>query len=689
MVSADSPRVRPHYARPCLLVPVSLPAAPEESSAEESVHRAGRPRRGKRRSTTRQSALRGRFGRLSRRGRILLAGGGFLFLVVVIMLLLALPLLSARHHAKTAQAELTQAKAALTAKDFKTARENIKGARSDVRQARDDANGFGAGVWSGVPVLGGAVDDARHLIDALAQATKIAEIGVKIYPQVSGTKGKALVQGTTLNLKLLDRVAKQTDQIGPHLNAAIKDLDQVQGSTPVVGGSIARARDSALADITPVRDSYLQTRPLIKELPTILGAHGPRSYLLAMLNPAELRYSGGAALSWTAINFIDGNISFGGSIDVPDMLAHGTYVGWPKVPGNIFHLAKYQRVTSSTFSPYWQASGEELLRAFRTAYPQHFDGVLVVDLQAIANILQITGPIDVPGFPQVTSANLVHQLAGNYGSFKDIQAHHTLNKLLIPPFEAKFFGVGDLLSKVRSLTASGQQRHLALYFRDPKVEAEFAKAGLTGNLSSSPNDYLGAFTQNTNGSKTDYWQKRDVSSRVQLHQNGSATVHLAVSIDNASPAYTGPAPDPKSGYLTRWLGTALGVFLPTGAQVQSATLDGQAFVPKIRTPQVAGVYNRPFFARSMLIPRGATRVLDVTYRVPHAAVKSTGGMTYRLDVDPQGMVIPATLHVQVTWPDGYTAQSVPAGWSSASATSATYAGPLDTIQSYEIPLTAN
>ena len=49
--------------------------------------------------------------------------------------------------------------------------------------------------------------------------------------------------------------------------------------------------------------------------------------------------------------------------------------------------------------------------------------------------------------------------------------------------------------------------------------------------------------------------------------------------------------------------------------------------------------------------------------MPDAATQDeSGDLTYRLAVDPQGTVHPATLSVSVHIPDGYTAESVPPRW---------------------------
>lgn len=664
---------------------VSVRPASHESREDDPAERAESPRGGRRRLDTSRLTFR----RPGRRGWILLVLLAIV-LIVVVLALLALPLLSAHKEAKSAQAELTEAKAALSTQDFKTAKQHIKAARADVNAADGHANGFGSDVWSAVPVVGGAVHDARNLIDALSQTTQVAQIGAHVYPLAIG-RHASLVQGPQIDLGTLKKVLAGTSRIGPHLDRAITDLNKVSGSTPMVGGSVTSARDSALAQLTSVKTSYDTTLPLLKSLPAIVGAHGPRSYLLTMLNPSELRYSGGAALTMQVINFSDGHFVPGGVVSVDTLLLDGAYQHWKGVPGNTFHPTEKPRVTSSTFSPWWSVSGEELLRAFNQVFPdQRVDGVIALDLQALANLFSVTGPVDVgiPHVPPLTSTNLVKVLAGSYDKFTIYQRHH-LNQVLIGAFRQKFFETGDLKAKAQALLDSAPGRHFVTYFRDPRVEQRFAKLGLTGDLAATPNDYLGVFTQNTNGSKADYWQRRHVVSNVHLNRDGSADVHLKVTVHNGAPAYKGAQPDPRIGYYTRYLGTSLGLFLPTGAKVEEASVNRNPFTAKVRTPTVKKVYNRPYFAHQMLIDSKGTRVVRVTYHVPHAcASTSDGGLMYRLDVDPQDTVIPETLQVNVTWPTGYGPLTLPTGWTSTSAQKATYSSTGVTAGlDFEIPLT--
>jgi hypothetical protein len=628
--------------------------------------------------------------RRSRRHRRRLVVLGLLVVVVLggaALALLARPLLSAKHEAKAAQADLTSAKDALDHDDIAEARDHIRQARSHVEQAQDHAGGLGGDVWSLVPVAGGAVEDERHLINALDETTSVAELGVKIYPIVSG-RSAALVKGQRIDLDLLQDVADRTSAIGPHLDRAMSDLDQVSGSTPFVGTSVKAAKTTALDYLTPVKQTYDTNEPLLRSLPGLVGADRPRTYLLAMLNPAELRYSGGGTLSFTTMRFADGEATFGKSVNVDDILAQGVFQRWLPVEGNPFHSGKPLRVTAATFSPWWSVSGEELLRGYRQAFPgPPLSGMIGIDLQGLASLFRITGPIDMPPFGTISGDNLVQTLAGSYGDFDSVEQRHQLNAQLVPAFRQQFFEGGRMQEKVKSLAQSAKGRHFVVYFRDRAVERSFAKAGLTGDLSTTPYDYLGVFTQNLNGSKTDYWQHRDVTSTVRLRPDGSARADLKVTVTNGAPAYDLPVPDPGRGYTTRYLGARIALFLPRKSNVESTRVDGKSVDLPVHFPNVRTVKNRKFVQQPFLLDSGKSMTIEADYTYLHAAeVHDSRTMTYRLDIDPQDLVAPQVFHVAVIWPEGFApTRPLPTGWK-ATTSGARFDGPVTTRVAWAIPL---
>jgi uncharacterized protein DUF4012 len=605
----------------------------------------------------------------------------------VALALLARPLVSAKHESQAAQSDLEAAKDALSKQKVDLARRYVQQARVHVEHAQDDAGGVGGDVWSVVPVAGTAVDDERHLVDALDQTTSVAEIGVRIYPIASGSSVD-LIRGRRVDIPTLKDLAFRTSAIGPHLDQALSDLGLVKGSTPLVGGSIDRAKNTALSYLGPLQDSYQNNEPLLRSLPAILGADGTRTYLLAMLNPAELRYSGGAALSFTSIRFDHGVVSFSQTRNAEDLSGVGAIQRWPRVPGNTFHPRPAERVVNSTFSPWWSVSGEELLRGYQKAFPgQKFDGMVGIDLQGLAGLFKITGPIDMPPVGKVTSDNLVQVLAGSYGEFSSTEERHQLNAALVPAFREQFFNGGKMQEKVKSFVTSAKGRHFFTYFRNPTFQHRFGRVGLSGDLSPTPYDYVGVFSQNLNGSKTDYWQHRALTSTVHLRPDGSAQVNLHVAVSNDAPPYTGTTPDPRTGYGTRYLGTMVGVFMPRHSTLRAVRINGRPAHVKVHLPKVHSVRNRKYVQGQMMLNYQQTNTMDVTYRMNQASqVVDASHMIYNLTADPQGLVTPEVLHVKVTWPAGYRpSDQLPEGWK-ATGTGATYTGTLAEQGTWQIPL---
>ena len=101
---------------------------------------------------------------------------------------------------------------ALKAEDLDAAKVHVAAARAHVDEASTLVNGFGGDVWRWVPVGGGAIQDVRHLVGALDQATAIAEIGTEVYPELM--QSDSLVQNAQVDLDQLDGILTSLNQAG-------------------------------------------------------------------------------------------------------------------------------------------------------------------------------------------------------------------------------------------------------------------------------------------------------------------------------------------------------------------------------------------------------------------------------------------------------------------------------------------
>ena len=595
---------------------------------------------------------------------------GGLLLLLVVLVLLAIPFLKAPGHAQGAKADLEAAKTALAAGDLDTAQVSIDSARRHADQVQDAMQGIGGDVWSLVPILGEPVADVRHLGNALDHLTTSAEIAVETWPAVNGDQA-TLFGDRSVDVATLRSLVAAVTGVSENLDAAQLELAEVGDSALGVGTRLGEARDEAEAVVAPIASDARRAKPLADVLPDLFGLDGEKTYLLALLNPSEQRFSGGAPLTVAPLEVADGRLTVGEAEDTsdPELYRVGR---WPKVEGNPFHDGKL-RLSTATYAPDWSISGEELLRGWARKRDEELDGLIAVDVVALADLLRITGPVDVPIYGRVDAANFTQKLVGDYDAFPSNEERHDLNLALVPLFADRLFEPGQGLDKITSLRDSARGRHFAIWMRDPDVQAAVTDIGLSGELSDTDHDYLAVFNQNTNASKADYWQRRTVASEVALREDGSASVRLTISVHNDSPPYANQLYGDNRGgsSRTRWNGMTLGVFLPRGAEVTSATVAGRA-----QGTETFDYYGRPYKLLRLVLPPTETREAVLEYDVPAAAAApGDGTLTYRLDATPQGMVVPQALSVTVQWPKGYAVSELPEGWTRTGRGTASYENP--------------
>jgi hypothetical protein len=594
-----------------------------------------------------------------------------LVLLLVGLVLLAIPFLKAPTHAQAAKTDLEAAKTALGNGDVAGAEAAVESARRHADQVQGAVQGIGGDIWSLVPVVGEPVSDVRHLGNALDHLTTAAEVAVETWPAVSGDDA-TLFGDSSVDVATLQELVGAVDEASMHLDTAQLELREVHDSSFGIGTRLAEARDEASDVVGPLASSARRATGLTSVLPDLFGAEEDKTYLLALLNPSEQRFSGGAPLTLVPMEISGGRLTMGDARDTsdPDLFRVGR---WDKVEDNPFHDGKL-RLSTATFAPDWSVSGEELLRGWTRRTGQESDGLIAVDVVALADMLRITGPVEAPIYGTLDASNFTQKMVGDYDAFPEGSARHDLNLAIVPVFAERVLDPGNAIEKIESLRASAEGRHFAMWMRDPELQAAVADVGLAGVLSDTDHDYVAVFNQNTNISKSDFWQRRTVTSDVQLREDGSARVELTISVHNDSPPYGANQiyGDPRGGSSrTRWNGMTLGVFLPEGVDITSASA-GEGPVGT----ETFDYYGRPYKLLRMVLPPGETREATLVYDVPSAALApGDGNLTYRLDATPQGLVIPEALTVNVQWPKGYDVTDLPEGWTRVGRGKASYVDP--------------
>jgi hypothetical protein len=405
-----------------------------------------------------------------------------------------------------------------------------------------------------------------------------------------------------------------------------------------------------------VEDQARPVMALLDAVPGAAGADGSRTYLVAVMNPAETKAWGGSPLAVALVRFDRGAVSVlqRGQVGV-QRLSFGIRINF--LPGDPWHTPREpSSFTLSGLSPNFPTSAEELLRAYQVLTRIRPDGVIALDPVAMAGVLKVAGPVTTPGYGKVTYRNLVQGLlVDSYRRFPDSNLRHAYNEGLMDAVLSRLLGGGgDLVRQVRTLGEAARGRHLQLYFRDPALQRAAVAHGLGGELSPAPQDYLAVYTQNINASKVDVYQRRAVEQRVWLRADGSARVVRSIRLVNATPG--APTTD-RRGYLTNWAMHRFITYLPGRAAKVVVKADGTTV-----TWDPFNELNRQVVRFILPMRPGQARTVTVAYDLPGAAVRTATGLRYRLAADAQPIIQPTSFRLVVAPPKGFGAEP-PAGWS--------------------------
>lgn len=562
-------------------------------------------------------------------------------------------LVSAKHTGETAQQDLAAFRAAFESGDEARATALLHRARSQISDANDAIHRPQVRLATVVPGLGGAIDDLDTLLSGARAVTDVAGGLFDAYADLGGANSR-FVTGDQINLGILRDVTARVDASTGRLQDARAQLAAVHGGALEPG--VTQARDKALRQVDELSSRLTNVQTVLHMLPPAIGADGPRFYVIAVLNPAELRFSGGAPLAMATVGFDKGRFAIINKGATSAVTRGGAVTRWTPVKGDPWFAEDttgrvQSLLVNSTFDGSWPVAGEELLRAYQAQLGLRADGVIAIDPVALANVLNRTGPIDVPGYGKVTAQNLVQVvLQDSYQDFDKTAARHAANNDLMNAVLTRLLAPGHFVSKIQGLAAGAPGRHLQMYFRDPVLE-QFAQDQHVGGALPTTGNLVADFTQNTNGSKVDVYQTRSTQETVTLAPDGSAQVTRAFAVTNNAPPYAGPGRDPGTGYDTRIAGWFVGMYLPKAAEITAMTRNG-AEVPL----QVAHDAGLQVATQSAALRPGQTLTMTVSYRLPHAARQVGDRLVYDLSVIPQAVINPGNVTLRVDPPAGWNAR---------------------------------
>lgn len=497
---------------------------------------------------------------------------------------IGLRLVDARDHLVSARAELTRAKSALNDDRLTDVDASLARTRRDTGAARRDLDDPLVALAGHVPYLGRTVSVARTL------ATVTDEVARDVLP--GATEGVRLL--TSGSLRRADGsvdLARFVDSGGRLGSSAATShtLARRVRALPRGGvlGAVGDARGTLQTQLDELDRSLAGARDATVIAPRFLGADRPRTYFVLIQQTSESRGTGGLPGGFAVLRADRGRLTVLRKGTDSD-LVNGPIepVGLPAdVREQYGEIGAWELWQNVNLSPDLRTVQRYVTQRWKKQTGQVLDGVITLDAVSLADLLQGSGPLALPGGRSLQAAELPAFLAiGQYVGVDDqglAARKRGLVDIASQVLDRLTHGGGDthaLLTGMRSALSSG---HLRLSTDDAVIGPLLHDQHVDGGLPGKDTAFVYPVVFNAAGDKLDYFLDRTVRYQ-RLSCNGARRrTRVTVTLRTDPPALSALPPyvtiseggEVVENTLTDRLG--LSVYATAGSTLLKATLDGK------------------------------------------------------------------------------------------------------------------
>ena len=477
--------------------------------------------------------------------------------------------------------------------ELAAARETLTALRRQTRAARDATTGPGWWLGSRLPGLG------RNLTAAGEVAVAIDELARDGLPPM---------------VEFADELSPGA--LAPRAGRVeLAPLRRAAGPMAAVDRAVRRARDRVAAIpadslLPPLRSAVVELRRQLDQaardtgtaaraarlLPPMLGAAGPRTYLVLFQNPAEIRATGGMPGAFAVVRADRGAVRI-----IEQGTASADLRSYPRpvlpLPPELRdlytdRLGRYPADVNLT--PHFPTAAELAREMYRRQSGRTVDGVLATDPVALSYLLRATGPVPVagggrppggrplPGSAALSAGNAVRVLLSDVyaGDAPAAVQDEYFAAAATATFDALVAGGADPGTALAQLARAAGERRVLLWSAHPAEQRLLAGTVLAGTLPAADGQRptVGVFLNDGSGAKLGYYLTQAAELRAgQCRTDGRRELRLRVTLGSTAPASglsgsvlgLGLAGDP---YTIR---TNLSIVAPAGGALVGVRRDGE------------------------------------------------------------------------------------------------------------------
>jgi len=275
--------------------------------------------------------------------------------------------------------------------------------------------------------------------------------------------------------------------------------------------------------------------------PAMLGASGPRNYILLFQNSAELRATGGIPGAIALIHTENGKIT---------LTQQASSNSFPHYPEPVLKLpldtrALYGDITGEyiqdvSLTPDFTQSATLAREMWRRQFGVQADGVLSIDPVALGYMLKATGPITLQSGDVMTSDNAVKLLLtdvyARYTNHDDKNAFFAAAAGSV--FSAVASGKADPVKLIEVLAQAGSEHRVLVWNADKREQSILAGTTLAGGLplTDSKTQRFGVYLNDGTGSKMDtYLDVKLGVAQVTCRKDRRPSYGVMVKLTNTAP----------------------------------------------------------------------------------------------------------------------------------------------------------
>ncbi|MCX6396915.1 MAG: DUF4012 domain-containing protein [Propionibacteriales bacterium] len=497
----------------------------------------------------------------------------------------------------------------VAAGDFDAANRTL----ANLQDKADRAHGRTANLlWDAagkIPWVGRNVEAVQTVAAVLDTATEVnAPIALKLSAALRSGTFKP-VNGR-INLAEVEKLTPDVRRAATSIEEAGRRLDRIRPNSLVFpfNDMVAEIQEP----LGGARSASRATATAFDLLPTMLGQDGPRTYLLMVQNPAELRSTGGLPGSVAILKAVNGQLAMTDQFSAADVKPTATPVlKLDDETRRMYGESPAEDFRDINFTPDFPTAAQAAVALVKEKLGLgDIDGVVSVDPIVLTGLLRATGPVDVKvrddGGNLVATVPLtartavkallnqvyVQQDPGTCGQDNScIQRKLALQDAFFEASAKDIFdavitqGQGDQQQAIRALGDGTNQHRILLWSRHPDEQARLAGTAVSGQLNRergrSPE--IGVYLNDTTASKMDYYlQYVATATATECRRKGAQDLRTTVVLRSTMPksfANLGISVLGQGIYVPQGqIGVNLRIYAPAGGEVLDLQVDGEPVV---------------------------------------------------------------------------------------------------------------